>query len=262
MKQVPFKLIACCVAGLSFLFTSCNKDDDTRPFTYLMSVVTVSVPDPDAAPDWFVIGGEQEFYFTTDENTVLTPVSIDAYLRGRKIYKNKRVLINYNILSAKEDGAKTIELYGVADVLTKPIEVLTADTSATSVLRGKAPIFMREANVGDNFVNILFEYYGGAGSTHYINLIDNRENGHMPNPDGDTWYLEFVHDDKGDQGNRVFSGIVSFYIPGDLPENVTKIKVTAKGQGGKEESVVLDYKRDAAAQKALTIKKDTDASFK
>lgn len=250
------------VAILSVTFVACNDDDDDNVEWYT-SLVTVDVPNSADAPAWFPIGGQQPFYLTKDNGQTLYPASINSFLIGYRLNDQNRAIASYFILAGKKEGYdKNIQLIDISNVLTKPIYTLTADTAQNSVLRGANPISIHKAWTGDGFINIIFDYKASPGSVHYINLIVDQENGPNPNPNGDSWYLDFVHDTKGDTGNRTFRGIVSFKIPEDLSADVTMIKITAKGENGQDELYELKYSKTPAGNEVVEISGITSEDYK
>lgn len=258
MKKILMYALA---VVLSVSFVACNDDDDD--VEWWTSLATVDVPDPSDAPAWFPIGSQQPFYLTLDNGRTLLPTSVNSFLIGYRINNQNRVIASYFVLSGKaKDYDNNIQLIDIDNVLTKPIYTLTADSAATSVLRGTAPIEIVKTWIGDGFVNIIFDYKASPGSTHYINLIVDKQNGPEPNPNGNTWNLKFVHDEKGDTGNRIYRGIVSFKIPTDLSAEVNMLKIAARGEDGKEELYELKYDRNTVSSETVEISGLTGENYK
>lgn len=234
--------------------TSCNDDDDYRGDTYWIEMATVEAPGETGS---FNIA-QTPFSFLTDSGESLLPVTINYYIAGYTTKDQQRAMIEYRILTNKREGYDHyVNLVDMRNVLTKKLAILTVDTAANSVLRGTAPIRMNELWISNNYVNIIFSYQGSAGSTHYINLVENREITTPPNPDAGVLSLNFVHDSKGDTGTYWFRGIVSFLLPSDLTD-VTKIKVTCDNFGTPQ-SATRNY---GASDSAPAIGQIDDPSVK
>lgn len=228
-------------AIFSVLFMASCDDDDDDGYTLYGAVTTVNVPDPDNAPAWFPIGSDQKFYLTMDNGNTLYPSWINSFLIGYQLNTEGRAYSTYYVLSGNKDGyTNNIQLIDIRNILTKPIYILAPDTAATSPLRGKDPIDIDDAWIGDGFINITFDYQASPRSIHYINMIVNQIDGPAINPENGIWHLQFVHDAKGDQGRREYSGIVAFRIP-DTLQNVNKIIITYKNLDGNEDSIELNY---------------------
>lgn len=224
----------------SFLMISCDDDDDEQ-YTLYGSVTTVNVPETENAPSWFPIGSEQEFYLTLDNQNTLYPSWINSFLIGYPLNTGSRAFATYYDLGSNKEGyTKNIQLIDIRNILTKPIYTLTADTISTSPLRGTAPIEIDEAWIGDDFINITFDYQASPSSIHYINLIVNQIDGPAINPENGSWYLQFVHDANGDTGTRQYSGIVAFKIPDNLT-SVSNIVIGYDDFEGAEQSTTLSY---------------------
>ncbi len=239
MKKLV-SLFAMAAIFATLFMTSCDDDDDDN-YTLYGSVATVNVPEENA-PNWFSIGSDQKFYLTLDNNSTLYPSWINTFLIGYPLNTGSRAYATYYVLNGNKEGyTNNIQLIDIRNILTKPVYVLAPDTLESSHLRGTAAIEIDDAWIGDDFINLTFDYQASPSSIHYINMIVNKINGPAINPGNGIWHLQFVHDANGDSGNRKYSGIVSFKIPDNL-ENVSKIIIGYKDFQGTEKTVELNYK--------------------
>lgn len=245
----------CTLVLIAGAFISCDDDDGYSLDKYWVGMATVEAP---GATDPFPIGGTTPFWLTLDNGSTLWPAAFNPYLSGIVLQNRHRVVADFTLLSGEKDGySHYIRLNDLRKVLTKTIDTLTTATPDTSVLRGKDPIDMEDVWIGDNFINIVFDYYGSPGHTHYINLVMNEENAE-PNPENGVWKLEFVHDAKGDSRVQAYRGIVSFRIPSGLPSGVNRIRITSLDTDGETETEIVDYVFGQTEGATLSLKELTD----
>ena len=254
-KSVLGKLLV--VATVVVIFSSCDDDDGYSLDKYRVGMATVDAP---GSTEPFPVGGTTPFWLTLDNGSTLWPAAFNPYLSGVTLQNQHRIVADFTLLSGEKDGySHYIRLNDLRKVLTKSIDTVTVQTPDTSVLRGRDPIDMEEVWTGDGFINIVFDYFGSSGRTHYINLVVNEENA-GPNPAHGVWSLEFVHDAKGDSRERAYRGIVSFRIPADLPTGVNKIKITSLDTDGETETEIVDYISGQGNGAMLSLKELTEES--
>ncbi|WP_165020399.1 NigD-like protein [Dysgonomonas sp. ZJ279] len=123
--------------------------------------------------------------------------------------KNKRVVINFTILSDQYNGYDhLIKLNGyVADVLTKNVIYLDPNDQAQQDSIGNDPIEIKGIWEGGGYLNIKFAYLTANQNPHLINLISTKPDKSVTD---DVVELEFRHNREGDPQNYMTEGLVSF----------------------------------------------------
>ena len=149
------------------------------------------------------------------------------------IENDKRVLVNFEVLSDKESNKKIYEVSvnGFYNLLSKPVvyeSFILQDEEARRDSIGNDPFSQIYAAFGGNFINIDFKVLHANYSNvkHMINLVydDTRA-------DADTIYLTLYHNAYGEvpgKGLYLTNGVgrSSFKISDLLPPGVTSKKVT------------------------------------
>ena len=200
-----------------FLFLSCL--DDSKDIYVSYGVIR----NANSANDYEIL---------TDKGNTLV---VKKSYTGQTIEDDKRVLVNFEILSDKDKNksAYEIQVNGFYSLLSKPLvneSFILLDEAARRDSIGNDPFFAISAKFGGEYININFELLLGKNSDkkHMINLVydDLRA-------DADTIYLRLYHNAYGDvpiNGMKVNKGMgrCSFKISDLLPAGVTSkpVKIT------------------------------------
>ena len=166
--------------------------------------------------------------FTDKGNTLIVTKSHS----GQKIENDRRVLVNYEILSDKDknNNVYQIKVNGFYDLLSKPLvneSFILQDEEARRDSIGNDPFIDISAMFGGEYLNINFEmwYSQNYNKKHMINLVydDTRA-------DSDTIHLTLFHnafDELPVRDSYLHRGIgrCSFKISDLLPAGVTSKQV-------------------------------------
>ena len=189
------------------------------------------------------------------------------------IENDKRVLVNYEILSDKDSNRNIYEVSvnGFYNLLSKPVvyeSFILQDEEARRDSIGNDPFTQVHIEFGGKFININFSmlYLEYSSVKHLINLgyDDTRA-------DADTIYLTLYHNAYGEVSGKGFSlsegvGRSSFKISDLLPAGVTSkpVKVTwteYNYYGTRERSFVGAYKLGDTSNKRLAQQIGFDSSI-
>jgi hypothetical protein len=206
------KVMNLCFGLLSaFLFFSCTDDGKDIYVTY--GVIRNATSDKD-------------YEILTDKGNTL---AVTKSYTSQSIENDKRVLVNFEVLSDKDKSKKVYEVQvnGFYNLLSKPLlneSFILQDEAARRDSIGNDPFIQTTAWFGGDYVNIDFEFFHSqnAGKKHMINLIyDDLQ------ADADTVYLTLRHNAYGEVvstgGAYLYKGWgrCSFKISDLLPEGVT-----------------------------------------
>jgi len=202
-----------------FLFFSCLDDNED---TYVSYGVMQNVD------------SSNSYEILTDKGNTLVVTKSQS---SQSIENDKRVLVNYAIISDKDKGNNVYEI-GVNwfyNLLSKSLineSYILKDEEARRDSIGNDPFNGINARFGGDYININFELWHSQSTDkkHMINLVydDLRA-------DSDTIYLRLYHNAYGevpkrDNPNSLYKGLgrCSFKISDLLPEGVTSkpIKLT------------------------------------
>jgi len=195
-----------------FLFFSCLDDNEDIYVSY--GVVQN-------------IDSSNSYEILTDKGNTLVVTKSQS---SQSIENEKRVLVNYEILSDKDKGKNVYEI-GVNwfyNLLSKPVineSYILKDEVARRDSIGNDPFSSINALFGGDYININFELWHSQSTDkkHMINLVydDLRS-------DADTIYLRLYHNAYGevpkkDSYNNLYKGLgrCSFKISDLLPGGVT-----------------------------------------
>jgi len=179
----------------------------------------------------------------TDKGNTL--VVTKSHTSQSSIENDKRVLVNYEILSDKEKNRNIYEVRvnGFYNLLSKPLVYESFILQNEEVRRdsiGDDPFNKIYAGFGGNFINIDFEFgfVQYSNEKHMINLV--YDDLHA---DADTIYLRLYHNAYGEvpgKNHYLYNGVgrCSFKISDLLPEGVTSkpVKLTWTQYGYDNES--------------------------
>ena len=208
MKRNVFNLI---LGVLSFfVFFSCMKDGDDIQVSYGVIRNVIS---------------SKNYEIITDKGNTLVVTKSHS---SQTIEDDKRVLVNYEVLSDKEKNRKVYEVSvnGFYNLLSKPVvfeSFILQDEEPRRDSIGNDPFNQIDAVFGGDYLNINFEvlHRQYTSVSHMINLVyyDTRA-------DADTIYLTLFHnayDEVPGKGLYLQKGIgrSSFKISDLLPSGVT-----------------------------------------
>ncbi|MDR0574541.1 MAG: hypothetical protein LBG96_11020 [Tannerella sp.] len=214
----------------AFLFFSCLSDDDDDVYVSYGVIQNVH-----SAGNYEIL---------TDKGNTLV---VTKTYTTETIEEDKRVLVNYEILSDKDKSRNIYEVRvnGFYNLLSKPLvneSFILQDEEARRDSIGNDPFSHIYAVFGGNFINIDFEVWHlqSSNEKHMINLVyDDTRAG------ADTIYLTLYHNAYGEVPGKVLSlyrgtGRSSFKISDLLPEGVSAkpVKLTWTQYGSNYEPQV------------------------
>ena len=201
--------------------------------------------------------------FTDKGNTLVVTKSHT----GQNIENDKRVLVNFEILSDKDknNNIYEIKVNGFYDLLSKPLvneSFILQDEEARRDSIGNDPFIDISANFGGEYLNINFEmwYFQNYNKKHMINLVYDDVRA-----DSDTIYLTLYHNAFGETPNRnnyLYRGIgrCSFKISDLLPVGVTSknvklswLQYNHNDYGTRERSYTGIYRVGESAEKESNL---------
>lgn len=178
MKKLALRVIAIFFFGLSVTpFSSCDSDNSYTLDDIYVYMVTVKPI------------GDDAFDLVLDNGTLLWAVNSYRYTPRY----NQRAIAYFTLVSDKQgEYEHYITLRGLTSVLTKNIIDLTTENKDSI---GNDPIKITRYWIGDDYLNIEFEYKRGGESVHYVNLVNNTIADTIAN---DKVRLEFRHNANND----------------------------------------------------------------
>lgn len=234
-------VLSVCLGLLSaFLFFSCNDDDKDIYVSYGVIQNLTSA---------------NEYEVLTDYGNTLVVTKSHT---NQTLENDKRVLVNYEILSDKDQSKQVYEVRvnGFYSLLSKPMlheSFIQEDEEARRDSIGNDPFNRIKAWFGGEFINIDFEVYYAPHSSkkHMINLVydDTRAS-------ADTVYLTLYHNAYGEvpgKGWSLVSGVgrSSFKITDilsdatvDVPVKLTWWQYERYTNRPSERSGVLVFKKE------------------
>lgn len=185
------------IALSALVLASCSDDDDYSMNDYWISTATF-------------VEHSDYYYILTDGGSKLWPSS--SNIHQSKHDDGDRIFVNYTILGdTPEDSEFTYytKINGTSDILTKDVFTFTAETTeATKDSIGNDPITIVDTWFTDDYLNIEFQYGGGAG-IHFVNLVKDDS---AAMTDNGEYILELKHNKNGDPYNYMQWGIASFRL--------------------------------------------------
>lgn len=227
------------LVAVALLAASCiNRQDDGPVLTYITSTVTFR---PQADGSYFLKESDDVALVVTNEDMQKYPF---------KDGKEKRAFVQTGVDfenpgTSRVDGfEKTYEvvLTAVDTIFTKPVIAYDKEQETTY---GDDPVGVvldedgfPTTMIEDGYLCVRFGMPFGGLSTHSINLVS----GVKPE---DPYYLEFRHNDNGDDFYELVDSYVNFSLK-DLPDtNGETVKLTLCWNSvvsGEHETVEFDYK--------------------
>ncbi len=234
MNKFALRVIAIIFCSISFtFFSSCNDDDGYSlddMYIYMATVRPI---------------GDNAFDLILDDGTSLWPVNEYKYTPR----KNQRAIAYFTLISNKQNGYDHyIVLRKLTNILTKNVIDLTTENQDSI---GNDPIKIIRYWIGDDYLNIEFEYKRGGESVHYINLVNNTTL--EPNTDNKI-HLEFRHNVNGDTQRNGVRGFVAFNLRPYITDNKDSVDFVIKVKDfDKEKEYNLTYKfNDREGKNILT----------
>ena len=175
------------------MFNSCAKDDGYSLDNAWYSIATIRTSGYGATSYWL----------TLDSGASLWPVATNV--PWYNLQDKQRAVILYTILSDEFNGYDhAVKILDIDGILTKQIAENLGDNNDETY--GTDPVGITSQSniwIGDGFLNIIFEFFYGGDTVHFINLIENSQ--------GDTPYCyEFRHNAFNDAEHSKRKGIVAF----------------------------------------------------
>lgn len=218
------------IALICLFMVSCDDDDDYSLGKYWITTGTV-----EKTADYYFV--------TTDGGETLWPSATNV--NPDDLENGMRVFVNYTILGDGEDGGSYdyfVRINSMSEILTKPVFDFTAET--TQEVRdsiGNDAVTITDAWFTDNYLNIQFEYGGGLGYTHFINLVKDDED--LETGEG-AIILELKHNKNGDPNSYLQWSIASFDISELQVDGQTSVDVFIRAldkQGEYQYNEVMTY---------------------
>ena len=197
MKKVFTVLLG--VSLLAVFVTSCDLDNDGKysvgDFIVSLGVVQKANPNDNA------------YVIQLDNGDSLVPMATSVPYFN--VYNNQRVWVNFNPLDDKSNSDGSLTYYGkvndLREILYKNISN-ASEVSADSM--GYDPVNVHDIWMSqDSILNLKISFYT-AGSTHYINLVNDETGNGVDQP----YMLDLRHNARGDERAYRTSGIVSFKL--------------------------------------------------
>ncbi|WP_439183813.1 NigD-like protein [Carboxylicivirga taeanensis] len=229
MKKFKFSFLLGLIALITF---SCSDDDGYSLGDYWVTTGTVV-----KTSDYYYVvtdGGEQLWPSASN----VSPGSLDDGMR---------VLINYTILGEDPDKQYDylVKVNGISELLTKP--VFNFDETTTEAVKdsiGNDAVTIADTWFTGDYLNVQFEYGGGPGYIHFINLVKDTED--LTTENGEI-ILELKHNKNGDPYNYLQWGIASFDISQLKEEGKNSVDVFVRSidkEGNYSYNKVLTYNYD------------------
>ena len=188
MKTIKKFMFGLGILIMSFLFNSCLDDDGYSLDKAWYSIATIN-PLEDSKAYWLSL----------DNGTSLWPVATNIPWYNPK--ENQRAFVVYTLLSDKfNEYDHAIKILDLKTILTKPVAENLGEKNDETY--GTDPVSMSEMWIGDGYLNIVFEFYYGGNTVHFINLMENAS-------DDNPYLFEFRHNAYNDNTHFLRKGIVA-----------------------------------------------------
>lgn len=195
MKKLKIGILFALVGILTF---SCSDDDGYSLGDFWVTTGTV-------------VETDDYFYVVTDGGDALWPSA--SNVSPGSVEDGMRILVNYTVLGDADDQEAYdyyVKINGISELLTKPIFNFDEDTSEeVKDSIGNDPVTITDTWFTDDYLNVQFEYGGGPGYIHFINLVKDTED--LETENGEI-ILELKHNKNNDPYNYLQWGIASIDI--------------------------------------------------
>ena len=232
-------------ALLTTFIMSCNDDDDYSLGKYWLTTGTVY-----KTSDYF--------YVTTDEGDNLWPAATN--INPEHLDDSMRVFVNYTILGDADDSEiydYYVKINSIKELLTKPIFNFTEETTQeVKDSIGYDAVTITDTWFTGKYLNVQFEYGGGLGYTHFINLVKDTED--LETENGEI-ILELKHNKNGDPYNYLQWSVASFDISELQVEGQSSVDIFVKAldkQGEYQYNKVLTYDYSLKSARARIFDND------
>lgn len=230
MKKLKFGFLLALIGVLTF---SCSDDDGYSLGDFWVTTGTV-------------VETTDYFYVVTDAGDALWPSA--SNVSPGSVEDGIRILVNYTILGDADDS-ETYDYYvkinGISELLTKPIFNFDENTSeAVKDSIGNDPVTITDTWFTDDYLNLQFEYGGGPGYIHFINLVKDTED--LETENGEI-ILELKHNKNNDPYNYLQWGIVSIDISELKVDGQNSVDIFVRSldkEGEYQYNKVLTYEYD------------------
>lgn len=234
------------VALLSVFLMSCNKDDDGYSLgDYWLTTGTVITTD-------------DYFYVVTDDGDKLWPAATNV--DPEQVEDSMRVFVNYTILDDVTDNESYdyyVKINSLRELLTKPIFNFTDETTQeVKDSIGNDAVTIVDTWFTGKYLNVQFEYGGGLGYTHFINLVKDSED---PETENGEIILELMHNKNGDPNSYLQWSIASFDISELQVDGQSSVDIFIRAldkEGTYQYNKVLTYNYENINAQAKTFKTD------
>lgn len=230
MKKLNF-LLWTLLAVVGVTFQSCDDEDG-----YSLG---------DLAVDWATVNveGAHVYDFTGDSWGSLWPATID--FSGYAPIDGQRVILYFNPLydNYPEGYDCSIKVLNIREILTKPIEELTADNEEEF---GNDAVDIVEGNmwISGGYLNVIFRQNIPSEVKHRVSLVKNTTV--TPAQDGYI-HLEYRYNTYEDTTGYWTNGAVSFNLNTlDITSETKGVKVKINSSENGEKEIVFGLKEESS----------------
>jgi len=213
----------------TFVFNSCLDDDGYSLDKACYSIATVHP-----------LGNSNSFWLSLDNGTTLWPVATNIpWYHPRE---KQRAFVVYTLLSDEfQDYDHAVKILDVNSILTKQVAENLGEKNDNTY--GTDPVSISDMWIGDGYLNIVFEFYYGGNSVHFINLVES-ESADKP------YEFEFRHNGYNDEQRYRRKGIVSFDLSSvDTKGGEVELKIQVNTfEGNNQYEIKYDSSNDSATQ--------------
>lgn len=229
------------ITALLFTFTSCDDDDGYSLGNFVVRIATIKIDDGVS-------------YILTDSDEMLLPIA--GYFPSTQLVDGERVAINYTLLYDNFQGFDhAIKVNYFYKLLTKPVEIL--ETEADEEKFGDDVVWIYNAWVGGDYLNVEFAYPYPVSGPHRVSLVQNKR---VDYEDDGYLYLEYRYNAMGDLDDPktevyMFFSYVSFNLKSiEIPEDCKgfKVRINSAKNGHKN----LVYSFEDAEDKSIDFIED------
>lgn len=220
MRKNYFSLFILFLFLTSFVFTSCDDDDEYDLGRFTISLATVNPIDEQNGT----------YYLTLDNGTTLWPAASNAYYKPKN---DQRVIVSFTLLSDSLSGYDHfVKINALQEILTKSIIDLTTENEEEI---GYDPVKILDLWVGDNYLNIHYGINVGGEQIHTLNLVQNKTN---RNSNENEIILELRHNSNGDPQRYGSNGYAAFDLREFKSEGQSSVKFIVKNLDFNDEEKV------------------------
>ncbi len=187
--QKRFFILDLVTIGILLIITGC--DDNSKSLSNFGIDIATIIPE-----------GNNTYSLRLDNGKKLWPVAKTVNFNP---LDNKRVLLNYTILSEQKDAFDYyIKINDIWEILTKEVIKLNHQNENSI---GNDPVKTNAIWIGGDYLNASFMFNYGGKQPHTINLVENTL---TPDFNQNVIELEFRHNSFESQSNKLYEGFVCF----------------------------------------------------